>query len=115
MTRSPLFLFLFALALNLSAQDGKLLERTPYTVPDSSISKWRSRMPDIDGIVAGVRISQITYLSDGLKVKGYMAVPTGKGPFPSVVFCRGGNRMIGPLDDGAILRYLANVASWGYV
>ncbi|MEO8590142.1 MAG: prolyl oligopeptidase family serine peptidase, partial [Flavobacteriales bacterium] len=113
--RALLFLFLFVPALQLTAQDGKLVERTPYTVPDSSIAKWRSRMPDIDTLLNGVRISRITYLSDGLKVKGYMAVPIGKGPFPSIVFCRGGNRQIGPLDDGAILRYLANVARWGYV
>ncbi len=113
--RSFLSLILFVLAAQLTAQDGKLLERTPYTVPDGSIANWRSRMPDVDSIVAGVRISSITYLSDGLKVKGYMAVPAGKGPFPSVVFCRGGNREFGKLDDGALLRYLANVASWGYV
>ncbi len=113
--RSLLSLLLFVSATQLTAQDGKLLERTPYIVPDSSIAKWRSRMPDVDSIVAGVRISRITYLSDGLKVKGYMAVPVGKGPFPSVVFCRGGNREFGKLDDGALLRYFANVASWGYV
>lgn len=113
--RALLSLFVCVLAAQLTAQDGKLLERTPYTVADSSIAKWRTRMPDVDTILQGVRISRITYLSDGLKVKGYMAVPTAKGPFPSVVFCRGGNRHIGPLDDGAILRYLANMASWGYV
>ncbi|MBK9147097.1 MAG: prolyl oligopeptidase family serine peptidase [Flavobacteriales bacterium] len=113
--RSLVLLVLVGLAAQLTAQDGKLLERTPYTVPDSSIAKWRSRMPDVDTILTGVRISRITYLSDGLKVNGYMAVPTGNGPFPSVVFCRGGNREIGPLDDGAILRYLANMASRGYV
>lgn len=115
MTRALLFLCLFVLAAQLTAQDGKLLERTPYTVADSSIAQWSSRMPDIDGIVAGVRISRITYLSDGLKVKGYLAVPTGEGPFPSVVYCRGGNRDYGKIGDGQILRYLANMASWGYV
>ena len=115
MMRALVLLVLVVLASQLTAQDGKLLERTPYTVPDSSIARWRTRMPDVDTILDGVRVSRITYLSDGLKVKGYMAVPVGKGPFPSVVFCRGGNREFGKLDDGALLRYFANVASWGYV
>ncbi len=115
MIRALLFCFLFAFTADLSAQDGKLLERTAYTVPDSSIAKWRSRMPDVDSILSGVRISRITYLSDGLKVKGYMAVPVGKGPFPSVIYCRGGNRDYGMISDGQLLRYLASIASWGYV
>lgn len=110
-----LLLFPIVLAVQLAAQDGKLLERTPYTVPDSSIAKWRSRMPDIDTILDGVRISRIAYFSDGLKVKGYLAVPVGKGPFPSVIYCRGGNREMGKIGDGQLMRFIANTASWGYV
>ena len=64
MTRSLVLSFLFVSASQLSAQDGKLLERTSYTVADSSIAKWRARMPEIDTILNGVRISRITYLSD---------------------------------------------------
>ena len=64
MPRPLLLLFLFVIASHISAQDGKLLERTSYTVADSSIAKWRARMPEIDTILNGVRISRITYLSD---------------------------------------------------
>ena len=36
--------------------------------------------------------SEITYLSDGLKVKGYLAVPKTGGKYPAVILNRGGNR-----------------------
>ncbi len=111
----PALFILILFCGRVNAQDGKLLERNPYTIADSSIAQWRNNMPDIDGIVAAVQVYRITYLSDGLKVKGYMAVPKGTGTFPSVIYNRGGNRKTGQLDDGALLRYMANIASWGYV
>ena len=39
-----------------------------------------------------VEMSEITYLSDGLKIKAFMAVPKEKGKYPVIIYNRGGNR-----------------------
>jgi len=41
------------------------------------------------------RLYLVTYLSQGLKVKGYLAIPKSKGPHPLLVYCRGGIKNVG--------------------
>lgn len=43
----------------------------------------------------GAKLYLVTYLSRGLKLKGYIAVPRGKGPHPLMVYCRGGIKNVG--------------------
>ncbi|HHS95337.1 MAG TPA: hypothetical protein ENJ45_02015 [Phaeodactylibacter sp.] len=68
-----------------------------------------------------VQIERITYLSDGLKVKGYLAYPKAnkkqvhKKQYPCVIYNRGGNRSFGALSDFKAAFILAKVASWGYI
>jgi len=55
------------------------------------------------------------YLSEGLKIHGYLAKPKQiDKPLPLVVYCRGGNRDFGEITDGSALS-LAGMASNGYV
>ena len=69
-------------------------------------------------LLARVKIERITYLSDGLRVKGYLVEPAdgeGEERLPAVIFNRGGNRDFAALSDrGAVLR-LAPLAAHGYV
>jgi dipeptidyl aminopeptidase/acylaminoacyl peptidase len=66
-------------------------------------------------ILQDVAVSAITYSSDGLKVKGYLAVPRKGERMPAVIFNRGGNRAFGEItDEQAILR-LGGLARAGYV
>ncbi len=61
-------------------------------------------------------VERISYLSDGLNVKGYLAYPkktTGK--YPCIIFCRGGFANAGALDDFYAQGILGQIASWGYV
>ncbi|HEY94275.1 MAG TPA: prolyl oligopeptidase family serine peptidase [Dehalococcoidia bacterium] len=46
---------------------------------------------------ASVQVFFITYMSDGLRVKGYLAQPRGSGPYPAVVYNRGGNLEFGKM------------------
>ncbi len=62
-----------------------------------------------------IDIYKITYMSDGLKVNGYLVRPKAKGKFPAVVYNRGGNRDFGALNDFKAVFILARIASWGYV
>jgi dipeptidyl aminopeptidase/acylaminoacyl peptidase len=61
-------------------------------------------------------VEKITYLSDNLKVKGYLAYPKDLGmKYPCIIWNRGGYG-----DNGAIDRFNARgifgqMASWGYV
>ena len=62
-----------------------------------------------------MHMEAITYMSDGLRVKGYLAVPLGTGPFPCVIVNRGGNPNFGTWTDESALRSLGRFASWGYI
>jgi dipeptidyl aminopeptidase/acylaminoacyl peptidase len=64
--------------------------------------------------VQGVEVEAITYLSDGLQVKGFLLKPPGPGPFPSLIFCRGGSGESGALTNAYLYLYLARYAAWGY-
>lgn len=62
-----------------------------------------------------VELSSVTYMSDGLRVEGYLAQPKEPGVYPCVIYNRGGNREFGALTDQRAARFLALMASWGYV
>jgi dipeptidyl aminopeptidase/acylaminoacyl peptidase len=53
----------------------------------------------------------ITYLSQGLKVKGYLVVPDSASPSPAVIYCRGGIRRVGMVRK----RRIFSMARRGYV
>lgn len=71
------FLFLLMVVIHASAksQDGKIIEQNLYIVPDSTLKNIQKLIPDIKSIIGAVNFYHIVYLSDGLKVKGYLAVP----------------------------------------
>ncbi len=66
-----------------------------------------------------VLIHEITYLSDGLKVKGYTANKkmdkTQPDQYhPCVIYNRGGNKDFGALNEYKAVFILGRIASWGY-
>jgi len=111
----PALLFILLFSTNAYSQDGKLISQSPYHVADSSIQKYQKLIPDIADIIDSTNFYSITYLSDGLKVKGYLAIPKKPGVYPAIIYNRGGNRDFSALSDGQIIRMLGLVSSWGYV
>jgi dipeptidyl aminopeptidase/acylaminoacyl peptidase len=95
--------------------DGKLLASIAVTPTEEKIRSMEAANADIRSILARVSVKAITYLSDGLRVKGYLAMPKQGSALPCVIFNRGGNREFGALDDDAAVLFLARMASWGYV
>ncbi len=73
--------------------------------------QWKKEFKYLDSI----EIYEITYWSDGLKIKGLLVKPKKKGNYPSIIYNRGGNREFGALKiaHGAIT--LGRIASQGYV
>ena len=69
-------------------RDGEVIDRRPLPlaglVPDATY-------------LSDVEIEEITYWSDGLRVKGYLARPKARGSYPGVIVARGGNREFGAI------------------
>ena len=66
----------------------------------------------IDGTV----VESITYISDGLKVKGYVAYPADTSKkYPCVIWNRGGMGEKGIIDSYTARGLFGQIASWGYV
>jgi dipeptidyl aminopeptidase/acylaminoacyl peptidase len=60
-------------------------------------------------------VERITYLSDGLKVKGYLAFPKDiSQKYPCVIWCRGGAGNKGAIDTFTARGIFGQLASWGY-
>jgi len=59
-------------------------------------------------------VERITYLSDGLKVKGYLAFPKDTSQkYPCVIWCRGGAGNKGAIDTFTARGIFGQLASWG--
>lgn len=60
-------------------------------------------------------VKRITYLSDGLKVKGYIAYPKDTSQkYPCIIWCRGGIGNNGAIDAFTARGIFGQLASWGY-
>jgi len=82
-----------------------------FTEEINGQTEWKEEFKYFDTI----DIYKITYLSDGLKIKGLLVQPKAKGIYPCVIYNRGGNRDFGSLKVGNILISLGQIASEGYV
>jgi len=51
----------------------------------------------------GIHVYLVTYRSQGLAVQGYYMRPAGAGPFPTMVYCRGGIGRVGMVTRTRIL------------
>ncbi|MDP3441335.1 MAG: prolyl oligopeptidase family serine peptidase, partial [Ignavibacteria bacterium] len=61
-------------------------------------------------------VEKITYLSDDLKVNGYLAYPKDTSKkYPCVIWCRGGYGNAGAIDEFNARGIFGQIASWGYV
>ena len=116
MKKCPQFIIFLALIyVRTYSQNGKIIQLEPYVLQDSSISKMERYVPNMKALASSVDFFKITYLSDGLLVKGYLSLPKQAGKYPSIIFNRGGNREFGALNDASLLRFFCMVSNWGYV
>ncbi|WP_342514863.1 prolyl oligopeptidase family serine peptidase [Sporosarcina sp. FSL K6-1522] len=70
--------------------DGMIVHRRPYPSPNPS-----------------VMLEEITYWSDGLKVKGLMAEPLSEGNYEGILYLRGGMQHIGMVRPARIAQFAA--------
>ena len=110
--------------VHCNAQDSKLLIRQELisdlsetaiyprvTEKVNGQTEWKENFKYLDSI----EIYEITYLSDRLKINGFLVKPKRKGNYPCVIYNRGGNREFGSfkITHGAI--NLGHIAKEGYV
>ena len=107
--------FFLVFCCNISfAQDGKIISSVEVTIPDS-IKQFRiKRIPAFVKIFDSTKVSRIVYLSDGLKIEGFVAEPKQAGKYPCIIFCRGGADTLS-LIDFFTMTLLSEFASKGYV
>lgn len=101
-------------ASSLFAQDGKIISSSEIAIPDS-VKQFRiKRIPAFVKIFDSTKVSKLIYLSDGLKVEGFIAEPKQTGKYPCIIFCRGGADTLGMIDFYT-MTFLSEIASKGYV
>jgi dipeptidyl aminopeptidase/acylaminoacyl peptidase len=110
-----IFMFFFLASSTLYSQDGKLIEKINFELPDSVIRILNERNPDIAAKISELKYSRITYLSDGLKVIGYTVEPKKPGQYPCIISNRGGNREFGRWNPLTVGLFLGRMASWDYI
>lgn len=94
---------LFAISLVLShylvlGQDGKMIAQIPFVQGNIDATCYR-----------------IEYLSDGLKVMGYLGIPKMKGKHPCIIYNRGGNREFGKISNESFSSLCSQLCSKGYI
>ncbi len=78
---------------------------------DGENRRWKEKYRYLDSI----HVYRISYLSDGLKINGLLAMPKKQGKYPCVIFNRGGNRNFGSLKAYHGAFTLGQIAKEGYV
>jgi len=73
--------------------------------------QWTKNFEYIDSL----SVSKIRYLSDNLKVNGYIVQPKKKGQYPCVIWNRGGVKEYGALNMIRVLAMLGKLAKEGFV
>lgn len=97
-------------------QDGQIVDEQTVQFEEAQLKQLEMRVPAIRAQLAQLTIKRITYLSDGLKVKGYLAMPAHtEGKLPCVIFNRGGSLEFGALHDAAAVFQLGPIAAHGYI
>lgn len=101
---------------SVAAKDGEIIQSEEISLGQEMRAKMLERYPKAAHFfLDSIKVREITYLSDGLKVKGYLVLPQGQGPFPCLIVNRGGNREFGAISEPEAFLRLGGMANWGYV
>lgn len=110
MGRILVIAFIFLCICTASAQNKPLLVKKELFTRQADYPYFK-RFNWIDS----VNVYSITYLSDGLKVKGFMAMPKKVGNYPVIIKNRGGNLDFGEWNIRSFYAQCGILAKDGYV
>ncbi|MFT7196412.1 MAG: dipeptidyl aminopeptidase/acylaminoacyl peptidase, partial [Marinoscillum sp.] len=115
---------LIFLVFSTKAQDSGLLLKQELITDLSRFPIYKRLTEKVDGedflkkqyqYIDSINIYGITYLSDGLKINGFLIRPKSEGTYPCIIYNRGGNRDFGALNVGYSVLLFGALASQGYV
>ncbi len=81
-TLKTLLLFTFLNCFLSYSQNGKIIEKERLILSDSTIAKIHKTDSTMMKALKEIEFFRITYLSDSLKIKGFIAKPIREGSFP---------------------------------
>lgn len=87
------------------SSNGQLLHQAPLHIAATTL-------PDH---LQAIDLSHITYASAGLRLHGVLAHPRAPGPYPCIIYNRGGYGPDSALTSADTALHLAPMAAWGYV
>lgn len=114
-TQTLLLAIMILLVANAYGQDGKLIAQSPVTLDANALARLEKNDPSLRERLKKVEVREITYISDGLKVKGFIVFPKVDGKYPCIIYNRGGNRDFADITPEFAASRLSKIASWGYV
>ncbi|WP_299431455.1 prolyl oligopeptidase family serine peptidase [uncultured Aquimarina sp.] len=97
------------------SQNGKIIEKERLILSDSTIAKIHKADSTMIKTLKEIEFFRITYLSDSLKIKGFIAKPIRAGSFPCIISNRGGTGDFGQWNETGVGFFLGKLASWGYI
>ena len=97
----------------MAPQSGTIVD-SQVVEPSHIITAQVKKLYDT-GVIEQTVLERITYMSDGLRINGYMARPSEPGEYPVLIWNRGGTGNRGALDNMTAFLILASTAVWGYV
>lgn len=123
---NSLFLALSLLLItnSCSSQEPKLLSKEDNNTLSDSPFYYERTYTNEEGkdvllpkfkYLDSIQISNITYLSDDLKIKGFCITPKKEGKYPVIIYNRGGSYDFGALTVPRISYTLGELANNGYV
>ena len=131
-TKEILFVGVFSLFVTIGSpgqENGQIIEK--ISIPKDTLLNQFSRLSKPEEFVVtkstgldwvenfkyldSLNFFWITYLSDELRVKGYLLEPKKAGTYPCIIFNRGGNRDFGMLTPFRVAYLGGYLARRGYV
>ena len=106
--------------LSSQGQNGRIIEQKELNIIADSIFKEKDPyrkhyLPILKNLMDRVEFYHITYLSDGLKINGYLDIPKKPGNYPCIIYNHGGGFEWGNLSFWDYLFSMANTSKSGYV
>ncbi len=95
--------------------DGELVESQRWQPLPVVMNELAQSAPAAHARMLRVEVYRIVYLSDGLRVKGYLIAPAAPGVYPGLIYNRGGNLEFGAIDDELVIHWISRFADLGYV
>lgn len=110
-----MLVIVFCVSFNAYSQDGKIVNKEAFVFTDSIMNRINTLDSNLAEKLGKLNFYKISYLSDGLKVTGYVVEPKKEGKYPCIISNRGGNRDFGQWSELSVAYFLGEMASWGYV